>query len=211
MTQATNVQPLCRVCGKPTGNPQCEACGMTNSTHSMKVAYGSYVPAHMKHKTADEIIAANMAARDMRELVIALRVESDWLESDSLIDMQPTNRKETAADIRKASDTIDRLAADLAKAKEQLAAVPDSPTWPIVLAFALKMEAKLDKNRHKGDAEGWRKDDPFALHERLCQESNELSDAIGLGSAEQITAEAADVANFAMMIADVATLAEIAP
>lgn len=85
-----------------------------------------------------------------------------------------------------------------------------SPTWPYVLAFAIRMEAKLEKNRHKGNREGWLKDDPDDLSSRLKQELVELDDAVfhedwaqDSEGRERIANEAADVANFAMMIADV--------
>jgi hypothetical protein len=75
---------------------------------------------------------------------------------------------------------------------------PDSPTAPYVLAFARLMERKLDQNRHKGNREGWIQDSPMALLRRLREELDELersrtADAPG---------EAADVGNFAMMVAD---------
>lgn len=79
-----------------------------------------------------------------------------------------------------------------------------SATLPWVLRFAHEMEGKLAKNRHKGDREGWRKDDALALLKRLEDEVRELRDAVELrDTSERITGEAADVANFAMMIADV--------
>lgn len=77
-----------------------------------------------------------------------------------------------------------------------------SPTWPIVLAFAKRMEAKLAKNRHKGDREGWLKDHPQALWSRIDDEHLELYEAIGGNDPEAVWKEAADVANFAMMVAD---------
>jgi NTP pyrophosphatase (non-canonical NTP hydrolase) len=67
--------------------------------------------------------------------------------------------------------------------------------------FAEIMEQKLSENDHKahwsGFGYGW------LLH-RLRQETGELERAINLGKcdAEQIAREAADVANFSMMIAD---------
>lgn len=85
-----------------------------------------------------------------------------------------------------------------------------SGTTPWVLAFARLMEAKLDKNRHKGDREGWRKDSPRALYRRLLEETRELDDAlsgnnrieVGQEALDAAIWEAVDVANFAMMIAD---------
>lgn len=76
------------------------------------------------------------------------------------------------------------------------AGVESSATWPYVLAFARLMEAKLEKNRHKGNREGWLKD--FA---RLREELAELEAATDRPSNGDVPGEAADVANFAMMIA----------
>jgi NTP pyrophosphatase (non-canonical NTP hydrolase) len=86
----------------------------------------------------------------------------------------------------------------------------DSPTWPYVLAFARRMEAKLAKNRHKGDREGWLKDDPWSLVERILDETVEVQECFTMGSdgrvdfkdAEKLANECADVANFCMMVAD---------
>lgn len=88
------------------------------------------------------------------------------------------------------------------------------PTWPVVEAFAKEMEEKLQANIHKGGREGWEDDDPDALCDRLVEEVKELTEALRLrrslplgasspAMTSRITQEAADVANFAMMIADV--------
>lgn len=84
----------------------------------------------------------------------------------------------------------------------------EAVAWrPEVVAFANLMEAQLRANDHKG---GWRGDTAAALHNRLLEEAEELFDALNWRSAflgdadpERIGSEAADVANFAMMIADV--------
>lgn len=91
---------------------------------------------------------------------------------------------------------------------ESSGASPDreaSATWPYVLAFAHEMERKLAANRHKGDREGWVKMPQGWLLTRVLAETAELASALDAedGSA-RITSEAADLANFAMMIADVA-------
>lgn len=92
----------------------------------------------------------------------------------------------------------------------------DSTTWPVVQVFAQEMERKLSLNRHKGDREGrpydddpdltyggWLHDEPYQLHWRILEELDELRRAITSGASfEDVAAEAADVANMAMMMAD---------
>lgn len=80
---------------------------------------------------------------------------------------------------------------------------PPAPTIyqlrPEVKAFAALMEGELRKHGHRL---GWKECDPEWLMVRLKEEAAELAQAI-LTHEESIPAEAADVANFAMMIADV--------
>jgi len=78
----------------------------------------------------------------------------------------------------------------------------ESPTSQYVLKFAERMEAKLSMNRHKGDRGGWLAASPEVLLHRLKQELKEMEDAFWKGDAEATANECADVANFAMMIAD---------
>lgn len=77
-----------------------------------------------------------------------------------------------------------------------------STTWPHVLAFAQVMESKLAQNRHKGDRDGWLALDLTTLCELLSKELVELEQALSWGDANAVAEEAADVANFTMMIAD---------
>ena len=65
--------------------------------------------------------------------------------------------------------------------------------------FAGQMAKKLRENDHKGSWEGL---DNNHLTYRLHQEFVELTEAITKGTPDEIIAEAADVANFALMIAD---------
>lgn len=72
--------------------------------------------------------------------------------------------------------------------------------------FAERMESKLKENDHKG---GWDGCNLYWLVERLKEETNELLCEINihrdLGENRQsIIRESADIANFAMMIADIA-------
>ncbi|WP_398457459.1 hypothetical protein [Sphingomonas albertensis] len=77
---------------------------------------------------------------------------------------------------------------------------------PEVRAFALLMEKQLKANDHKS---GWKDDDPKALIGRLIDETHELIDVANTpatrprAALKRMGQEAADVANFAMMIADV--------
>lgn len=66
--------------------------------------------------------------------------------------------------------------------------------------FARGMERELQKNDHKG---GWEYCKPSWLLRRLRAETNELERAVkGKKDWETVLSEAADIANFAMMIAD---------
>lgn len=95
------------------------------------------------------------------------------------------------------------------------ALLADSPTFKHVLDFAFRMEGKLAKNRHKGDRDGWLKDDPWSLVERILDETVEVQKCFTMGSddrvdyddAEELANECADVANFCMMVADSVTSA----
>jgi NTP pyrophosphatase (non-canonical NTP hydrolase) len=69
-----------------------------------------------------------------------------------------------------------------------------------VLWFADRMENELRANDHK---DGWGDLSERWLLNRLRQETKELQRVLGEGvPADRIISEAADVANFAMMIAD---------
>lgn len=71
-----------------------------------------------------------------------------------------------------------------------------------LLSFAVIMQEKLDDNAHKG---GWANETPKQLLKRAKQELRELEAAVNntYQSEDDIAREAADVANFCMMIADV--------
>lgn len=68
--------------------------------------------------------------------------------------------------------------------------------------FAEQMELKLKENDYKG---GWARCDHSWLLDRLKQEVTELEKALEkVDNQENVIKEAADVANFALMIADLA-------
>ena len=84
---------------------------------------------------------------------------------------------------------------------------------PEVQAFAEAMERRLRENEHKG---GWKRERPAWLFKRLREEEFELWTAwadrrFSLDvPVTRIVDEAADVANFALMIADVCGGLEVA-
>jgi NTP pyrophosphatase (non-canonical NTP hydrolase) len=64
--------------------------------------------------------------------------------------------------------------------------------------FAQAMEYKLKRNDHKG---GWEGADVSGLLDKLTEEVEELKEAIKNGNRYEITMEAADIANYSLMIA----------
>jgi hypothetical protein len=76
---------------------------------------------------------------------------------------------------------------------------------PVVVWFARAMERKLRENDHKP---GWRGEDAGALLERVDDEIDELKRAVGVRPPLVVLDEAADVANMAMMVADVCSKQE---
>ena len=70
---------------------------------------------------------------------------------------------------------------------------------PEVRRFSEVMERRLRENDYKG---GWKDCDYSYLTRRLQEEIDELHIAVQCKSLDLIPKEAADVANFAMMIAD---------
>lgn len=69
-----------------------------------------------------------------------------------------------------------------------------------VVQFSKRMEIKLVENEWKG---GWRGKSPIERLRLLRLEVEELEDALNCGTPEDVINEAADVGNFAMMIADI--------
>lgn len=69
-----------------------------------------------------------------------------------------------------------------------------------VVRFAAEMERQLRENDHKG---GWQGCNLWYLYERLLQEAGELGVVLAGAREGNVDEEAADVANFAMMIADI--------
>lgn len=78
----------------------------------------------------------------------------------------------------------------------------DTYLRPEVKAFALAMETVLRSNDYKG---GWKDSGQEYLRSRLNEERIELTEMVLLRPDDKVSilVEAADVANFAMMVADV--------
>ena len=68
-----------------------------------------------------------------------------------------------------------------------------------LLSFSEYMEIKLRENDWKG---GWEGKSTIWMFKHLLEEAGELAEALTEGSPEEIIREAADVGNFAMMIAE---------
>jgi hypothetical protein len=88
-----------------------------------------------------------------------------------------------------------------------------SPTFRYVLAFAVAMEQRLalPENRAKGDRTGWMAARPGDLHRAVSYHAANLSDYVddgqsaengGAWDTDKVLQYAANVANFAMMVAD---------
>ena len=98
-------------------------------------------------------------------------------------------------------DVTERLAglvAEITNVRAQIVREKEAGPRPSVLVFAKRMEQKLKANDHKG---GWMGEDPLWLMSRLREECDELEAAVLKGSG--YGSEAADIANFAMMIFEV--------
>jgi NTP pyrophosphatase (non-canonical NTP hydrolase) len=72
---------------------------------------------------------------------------------------------------------------------------------PALKTFFEAMVYKLHRNRHKGR---WEDMDLAKAFDHLVGETGELDEAVRRGSNIEIILEAADVANFAMIIANIA-------
>ncbi|MCY1649110.1 3'-5' exoribonuclease [Caulobacter sp. SL161] len=124
----------------------------------------------------------------------------------TIYDLAGLKLQHTGGTFHKAIDDAVEQAKLVQEARRQLVAA-EGPAWrPEVVAFADLMEQQLRANDHKG---GWKGDTSDALYQRLLEEAEELSQALAWRSAlfgdadpDRIGREAADVANFAMMIAD---------
>lgn len=125
--------------------------------------------------------------KDGDRIRIQVRVQGEILD----FDMRPEDFALAVTGLGEVPMTLDRWRG------RRVAPTPPA-LRPALQWFAEQMEDRLAANDHKG---GWEHCSLGLLAERLCDEVAELAEA----SSFQATArEAVDVANFALMIADVA-------
>lgn len=164
----------------------------------------------------DEVLEA-LAERDQLKAKLAVvEAERDALQRHydaaapehnllALLDLYFDRQQEAKAERDAERSRRERAEAEVERRPEVLAAIE---RWPTLLPFMLAMAERLDANAHKG---GWRDETWQWLRDRLREESNELGAACCWPTGQpttnayraRIRREAADVANFAMMIADV--------
>ena len=82
--------------------------------------------------------------------------------------------------------------------------LPGSPTKEMLNQFAAIMETKFALHREKGGPDEWRKTPARQYVTRILDEVNELLAALDSEDPDKICHEAADVANFALIVADCA-------
>jgi len=109
------------------------------------------------------------------------------LEKDQFIKFTESNRDEWAKRAEERLEEVFRLRA--------------FAEWvrPELRQFALRMEERLRANDHKSH---WANSTEDMLFVRLEEELEELRGAVAVGMKDAVIHEAADVANFAMMLAD---------
>lgn len=115
------------------------------------------------------------------------------------IDMLVQTFKDARAILAGALEDAVERAVKAEKERDELDSTASFVLRPEVAAFAMLMEERLLLNDHKA---GWKNDDLLALVARLHDETSKLVRR-AWGSRPKIGGDAADVANFAMMIADV--------
>ena len=175
---------------------------LLTAEQELRRAFAAAVESVLKKERDRDCDLANLytAIRDLRtkpvvpdavrELVEAVRVFKDTEEPIAT----------GAAYDRMMEEALPMAEAALADAER--AGAQNDGLRPEVRVFARAMEARLRANDHKP---GWRDEDPDALLDRLRDETEELDASVNMGipSKSAILAEAADVANFALMVADV--------
>lgn len=157
------------------------------------------------------MVQGNCTAKEAEEFIGALEAKNDTRARD-LAELRGEHRKREIR-IESQDSTIDdlhmenhELRSEVERLKFQVAdhhaaAYHWNRLRPAVQSFVRWMEETLRENDHKP---GWHADRNMELMKRLDQEAVELRSELQAEqqNARKIVKEAADVANFAMMIAD---------
>lgn len=162
-----------------------------------------------------------MSQKKAKELLKKIISECDEMEKDHPFPNEPLihNRPCYRCNGREWCFVIEAIEALAELKKQPDLNVENAEIDDCILAFAKRMQYKLDKNKHKGCAvmnpkgkgRGWQDCDILWLYKRLIEEASELRDSLQFNirdsfqfnrGVESILDESADVANFAMMIFD---------
>ena len=76
-----------------------------------------------------------------------------------------------------------------------------SETWPLILDFANRAEAQLEKHRAKGSPKDWLQCSAEQIIEAILDETVVIQMFHTLGDAEEMIRKCANLANYAMMTA----------
>lgn len=139
----------------------------------------------------------------LRHLIEPVQADNAKLEQENATLRELIDDFKCASMLEKKGDPADITPLDIETHITELRATAElvAGIRPCVLRFAAEMERKLKDNDHKP---GWEGDDNTDLFERILAEACELRDALenSVPLPERVIEEAADIANFAMMIAD---------
>ncbi len=160
----------------------------------------------------DQVACADSIERLIRAPAATSRTPEEWaawVEQEWTARVWTADEKTKVNDLRRAL-LVEAFAAAMAQGPPMPPPAPGpSPAAPLtpelrepVRRFAETMEQRLRANDHKG---GWTRCEVLWLLGRLREEVEELEREILRGEPAAIVHEAADVANFAMMIADRST------
>lgn len=220
----------CRTCwsDRPavSGCPSCNPQALENQLREVRQRL--YDAEAGNRALRDDSIGDARRSSNMRdaiqELEAQLKEARDGREAAGMLALEANANAQTEFEKRRqAEGHVERLAercqddgATIGRLQDEVAALRLGflDARQSVRRFATAMEAQLRKNDSKG-ADGWLYETYDAMLSRLADESEELKgeimklakipeDGDATGTLERVVKEAADVANFAMFIADLA-------
>ena len=183
MVQRENKRKVVTVCGSTKFKEEAlKAIAMLEERGDMVLSVGSFMH-------ADKIPITQRAKQEFDELHKDKIRSSDYIY---VVNPGIYIGESTHAEIQ--------LAKELGLPIEYMFTIEDMAARPAVIAFTQDMEAKLRANDHKN---GWADIGLTKLFELLNGEVDELTEALEEDDARNVINECADVANYAMMIADI--------